>query len=172
MLLSHMHRFSLKIAAGLLATAILLAASGLATAAPKPVKNLWSTINICDTKKHPNIVGVRGRMPGNGDSKQTMYVKLLIQFKNSKGKWVQVTKNGTSPWLKAGNAKFTWGENGWNFSISIKKGQKFNFRGQAKYEWRKTGNVVRSGARYTTSGHQTAKSDPEGYSAATCTVKG
>jgi hypothetical protein len=167
-----MHRFSLKIAAGLVAMGIVLGATGLASAAPKPVKNLFATINVCDTKKHPNIVGVRGRMPGNGNSKQTMYLKALIQFKNSKGKWVQVTKNGKSPWLKAGNAKFAWGENGWNFPIAIKAGQKFTFRGQVKYEWREGKNVVRTGARYTTGGHQTAKSDPEGYSAATCTVKG
>jgi hypothetical protein len=166
-----MHRFSLRIAAGLLVLAVVLAASGLATAAPKPVKNLWSTVNICDTKKHPNIVGIRGRMPGNGDKNQTMWLKVILQHQKN-GKWANVTKGGASPWLKAGSAKFSWGENGYNFTINVKAGDKFKFRGQVKYEWRKSGNVVRSGARYTTSGHASSNSDPEGFSAATCTVKG
>jgi hypothetical protein len=164
-----MHRFNLKITAGLLAIGIVLAASGLATAAT-PVKNLWATVNICDTHKHPNTIGVRGRMPGNGDSSQNMFLKAVLQQRKS-GKWVYL-KNGSSPWLKAGNAKFSWGENGWNFVFKLTKGQSLKLRGQVKYQWRKNGKVVRSGARFTTSGHPSSHSDPEGYSAADCTLKG
>jgi hypothetical protein len=37
-----------------------------AVARAKRSKNLWATVNICDTKHHPNEIGIRGQMPALG----------------------------------------------------------------------------------------------------------
>lgn len=37
-----------------------------AVARAKRSKSLWATVNICDTKRHPNEIGVRGQMPALG----------------------------------------------------------------------------------------------------------
>ena len=29
-------------------------------------RNLWATVNICNTKNHPYVVGIRGQMPALG----------------------------------------------------------------------------------------------------------
>jgi hypothetical protein len=166
MLLHHMRRTATPAFAAGLVLAV-LAAVPAATA--KEVKNLWATVNICDTKKHPDDVGIRGRMPGNGTSEK-MYMKFILQFKKA-GKWVTVKPGGTSPWVSAGSAKFTWGANGRTFHVNgVKAGSSFTMRGHVKYEWRSHGNVVQTATRNTTAGHPTSKGDPKNYSAATCVV--
>ncbi|MDQ6607011.1 MAG: hypothetical protein M3Z06_10765 [Actinomycetota bacterium] len=40
-------------------------------------KNLWATVNICDTRHHPNMIGIRGQMPALGfPASLTMIIKL------------------------------------------------------------------------------------------------
>ena len=61
-----------------------------ATSALSAEKNLWSTINICGTKKHPHDLGIRGRMPGDGKASHTMWMRFIVQYRNSSGKFVNV----------------------------------------------------------------------------------
>jgi hypothetical protein len=131
------------------------------------VKNLWSTVNICDTKSHPDALGVRGRAPGDG-SRQNIWMRFFAQYQKN-GAWVFVKKGGRSSWIEAGPAAFTWQEHGVTFPFTLKPGESYLMRGLVKFQWRLHGKVVRSSHAYTSSGHHAASGgDPKGYSAATC----
>jgi hypothetical protein len=139
----------------------------VAASAPK---HLWSTINICDTSKHPDQLGIRARMPGNGTS-QKMRMRFIAQYMKQ-GSWVRV-KDAVSPWRLAGSASFTWQELGWTFNFKeLQPGDGYRMRGLVKFEWRSHGKVVRRAHAYTTSGHRTGRGDPPNYSASTCFMSG
>ena len=62
-------------------------------------KHLWSTVNICDSPKYADSVGVAARMPGDGTARQ-MYMRFYVQFREDK-QWKYVKEGGRSPWIKA-----------------------------------------------------------------------
>ena len=135
--------------------------------------NQWATVNICDTAKHPNGLGIRGRAPGN-KTKQNIWMRFFAQFRRADGTWAQVQNGGVSPWVKLGTADYTWRETGWTFFFnSLKPGQRIRLRGRVKIEYRKNGVVKRSATEITEGGHHAAgDADPPGYSAATCVITG
>jgi hypothetical protein len=142
-----------------------------AAAEAKPVKDLWATVNVCDTKKSPNKMGVRARMPGDG-TRRRMYMRFTAQFRSG-GKWKQVNGRGRSRWLLAGSALFRNQELGYTFSFDAPKpGVTYLMRGLVQYEWRAkgSGTVVRRTHRVTSPGHPTAPAEPKGYSKATCKI--
>ena len=56
----------------------------LALALPAPATashrgRLWATVNICDTERYPNMLGVRASMPGNG-TRQTMWMRFRATY--------------------------------------------------------------------------------------------
>ena len=145
---------------------------GAATGTAKAQKHLWATINVCDTQAHPNQLGVRARMPGNGQ-RQRMYMRFVAEYQASDGVWHRVTGGGTSPWEYAGSALFRFEEVGYTFTFDkLAPGEGYTMRGLVKFEWRAHGKVLRRTHLRTASGHATKRSDPSGYSAATCFVVG
>jgi hypothetical protein len=163
-----------------LAAALLLAVAGASTAtaadAPTVDKSplLWSTINICDTAKHPDTIGIRASMPGSGKPKERMYMRFQVQyFQTSSQKWTFLGANADSGFRAVGAAKYVRRESGWNFSIMPPPaGQTFRLRGVVNYEWRIGKKVVRKAQKRTRSGHgATSGADPKGFSAAECIIK-
>jgi hypothetical protein len=158
--------------------ALLTAAAALACAlsfadgaSAKSVRDLWATVNVCDTDASPNSMGVRARMPGDG-RRHRMYMRFSAQFKNAKGKWVPVSGKGRSRWLYAGSALFKTQELGYTFSFDAPKaGSSYLMRGLVQFQWRtKTNRIVRRTHRYTAAGHPTRGADPKKFSAAHCTI--
>ena len=137
-----------------------------ATAAPR---DLWATVNICDTKKHPDMLGIRARMPGN-ELRQRMYMRFTAQFRKD-GRWKAV-ENGRSRWIKAGSAQDEYQERGFTFPIRAEEGTSFLLRGYVEFEWRKAGRVTKRRTRITTGGHETRGADPRGFSAGRCRIEG
>src|SRR5437879_11763873 len=43
----------------------------------------WATINICNPKDQPDLLGVRGSMPSDGDPHDTMHLRCRLQDLNS-----------------------------------------------------------------------------------------
>jgi len=153
----------------LAALVALLAPAAVAQA--KPVKDLWATVNVCDTKKSPDQMGVRARMPGDGTHRR-MYMRFSAQFR-SDGKWKQVSGRGRSKWLYAGSALFRNQELGYTFSFDAPKpGTTYLMRGLVQFQYRAptSGSVVRRTHRYTTRGHPTKPAQPKGYSRGTCRI--
>ena len=63
-----------------------------AVAASTTPKDLWATVNVCDTAVHDNMMGVRASMPGDGGHTK-MYMRFVAQYydrsKHRKGKFEQ-----------------------------------------------------------------------------------
>ena len=152
---------------------VALASLALPSSAGAGTKNLWSTINVCDSPNHPDDVGVAARMPGTGTDLR-MYMRFYVQFLDG-DEWRFVKTGGKSPWVFAGSAKFAWIERGWTFSFDPPlAGTSYTMRGFVRYEWRKgKTKVVKRTHRYTSSGHPgTRDADPEDYSARKCKMTG
>jgi hypothetical protein len=157
---------------GCVAVLAVLGASA-APAQAATTKNLWATVNICDSEKHPDDIGVAARMPGDGSDRR-MYMRFLVQYREDK-QWKYVKSGGDSNWIAVGSARYAWVEQGYTFTFDPPAaGTSFIMRGLVKYEWRnrKTKKVERRTHRTTVSGHETKKADPKGYSAARCTLTG
>ena len=135
-------------------------------------KNLWTTINVCDTQTHANELGVRARMPGNGQH-QRMYMRFMAEYQASNGVWHHVAEGGASPWEYAGSALFRYEELGYTFAFDqLAPGEGYTMRGLVKFEWRAHGKVLRRAHLLTAGDHPTKRSDPPNYSTATCFVVG
>jgi hypothetical protein len=162
-----------------LPVAALLAVLGASTAAAdartvdkSPL--LWSTINICDTTKHPDTIGIRASMPGSGKSTEKMYMRFQVQyFRASTQNWAPTDATVDSGFQSVGSAKYRRRESGWNFSITPPPaGQTYRLRGIVSFEWRVGKKVVRQAQKRTRSGHKgTFGADPAGFSAAECIIK-
>jgi hypothetical protein len=154
-----------------LAVAALVAAPG---AGAKPVKDLWATVNVCDTPKSPDDMGVRARAPGDG-SRAQIYMRFTAQYRTG-SEWKRVN-GGRSKWLRAGSARFRNQEIGYTFSFDKPEpGRGYLMRGFVQFQWRdhrkhhKRRVVVRRAQRYTEGGHPTQGADPKRFSAAHCTI--
>lgn len=164
----------------LLAAAIVgLAPAGAAARTPRL---LWATVNVCDSARSPNQMGVRGRMPGNG-RRQRMYMRFRAQWWSStSGRWLGVRgRGGRSQWVYAGSARYEFQQAGWIFSFGAPAaGRRFLLRGLVDFQWRARRRtphhrarwvVVKRATRVTRGGITRAQgSDPPVTSAASCTI--
>ena len=152
-----------------------------ASAAPPP-KDLWATVNICDTVAHPNQMGVRASMPGNGNRRVRMWMRFHAQFYKAKTRqWFDVKGNGVSPWQYVGRARVKSQEAGYTFSFAPPAaGNAFVLRGVVDFQWR-VKRRTRSGRLHTvvlrtlhanTKGeHPADGADPPGYTSGTCEIR-
>ncbi|MEA2458009.1 MAG: hypothetical protein QOC95_981 [Thermoleophilaceae bacterium] len=159
---------------GAVTVAALTAVSAQAAAA----RDLWATVNVCDTPHSPNMLGVRARMPGDG-TRERMYMRFTAQYR-SDGDWKPLAEGGRSGWLYAGSALFENQEIGYTFSFDAPAaGEGFLLRGLAQFQWRDRRRhlgklrtvVVRRTHLYTAAGHPTKRAEPAGFSAATCRIQ-
>ncbi len=137
----------------------------------------WATVNICDTPGHPNQMGVRANMPGNG-KRQKMYMRFRAQFFSADGKWEDVKGPGLSRWIYAGSARLANRQAGYTFSFSPpSRSTRFVLRGLVAFEYRekKKGErerVVRRFRKNTKGGYPLARGgDPPGYSNGVCEIR-
>jgi hypothetical protein len=136
------------------------------------VKNLWATVNVCDTQKHPDSIGIRGRAPGDRHKDHNIWMRFFVQYQKA-GVWADVAKGGRTGWRKIGSADYDWREYGVTFPFDLKPAESYRMRGHVKFEWRAHGEVLKHRHEYTASGHHAAGGgDPKGYSAATCFISG
>ncbi len=136
-------------------------------------RHLWSTVNICDTQKSANVVGLRASMPGSGRKKERMFMRFRVQYKAVDGTWRNFRAASTSSgWQPVGSARYKARQSGWTFPFEPDAGQRFEVRGVVNFQWRRGRKVVRRATKATTSGHNVSVADPEGYSAATCEIVG
>jgi hypothetical protein len=143
-------------------------------AAQKRTKRLWATVNICDTKRSPDTIGIRASMPGNGRKKDRMYMRFRVQyFSTQDNLWHNFVAEGTdSGFRKVGSGRARARQSGWSFPFDVADGQRYELRGHVNFEWRRGRKVVRRDAVRTRAGHATTVGDPKGYSAASCVIKG
>jgi hypothetical protein len=149
------------------------AALPVSAAAPKPSKDLWATVNLCDTATHSNMMGVRASMPGDGDHTK-MYMRFVAQYYDrSKQLWSEVRGSGVSKWIYVGSGVFARRQGGYTFAFNAPANrQTFVLRGAVDFKWTKRRRVVRTAHLLTERGHpNTSGADPKTYSAALCQIR-
>lgn len=127
----------------LLAVSAMLVSSAEAGAVPK--KTTWATVNVCDTAKKRNSVGVRAGMPGNG-TRQRMYMRFQLQwYRGRERRYVDI--GAPSTWVSAGPARFRAAQRGFTFAgiVDPEAGERFKLRGEVVFQWREL-RPVREGA--------------------------
>jgi len=127
----------------------------------------WATVNVCDSAKRPDAIGIRASMPGVPKGAR-MSMRFRVQFKTDAG-WQDV-KGAASRWQPVGVARGAAAESGWSFTFAHPSSP-VTLRGMVQLRWRKGGAVVRQLELPTEAGHRSsAGADPADYSAATCTL--
>jgi hypothetical protein len=168
--------------------ALLLAAVAVlvssADASAVPTKAPWATVNVCDTAKKRNSVGIRAGMPGNG-TEQRMYMRFQLQwYRPAERRYEDL--GAPSTWVSAGSARFRAAQRGFTFGgiADPPAGGRYKLRGEVSFEWRelqpvKKGSkrerevVVKRARRFTRGGLKgVVGGKPPGRSDGACVVEG
>ena len=113
----------------------------------------WATVNICDTEKTPDGMGLRASMPGNGTS-QRMFMRFTAQwYSGSQNAWLDVP-GGVSRWIYAGSARYVSRQAGYTFDfVTPPAGRGCSARGRpaatAGTRRRRSGRRSRAGGSLT-----------------------
>ena len=163
-----------RVGTALAALACLLAPSA-ALARPQGTptpKDLWATVNVCDTPNHPDMMGVRASMPGDADHTK-MYMRFVAQyFDRTKQLWFDVPKFGVSQWIFVGSGLYARRQGGYTFGFDAPAaGSTYQLRGGVDFKWVKRGHIVRTAHLITKAGHpRTTGADPKTFSAPLCEI--
>jgi hypothetical protein len=97
---------------------------------------LWATVNVCDTERSPDAMGIRASMPGNG-KRQQMYMRFSAQWYSGRTeRWLDVP-GAVSPWQRAGSARYVARQAGYTFEfVTPPAGRGYLMRGAVDFEWR------------------------------------
>jgi hypothetical protein len=138
-----------------------------ATAAARQAEP-WATVNVCDTAKQPEAIGIRASMPGTPRGAR-LSMRFRVQYRDSKGEWVDV-EDADSGWRTVGVARGAAVESGWSFTFA-RPARTTVLRGVVRFRWRRGDTLPRHAEVATESGHRSsAGADPANYSAATCVL--
>jgi hypothetical protein len=160
--------------AGVLALLALLAGPVAAAQAgmADDERDVWATVNVCDTASAPNTIGIRASMPGSRSGDEMRYMRFVVEyFSGADRRWYRVPAGGDSGFLRVGKGRGPR-QFGRSLRIDPAAGQPVLLRGRVFFAWRLDGGaVVRRERALTRRGHRSnAGDDPPGYSASTCTI--
>ena len=135
-------------------------------------RDVWATVNVCDTADAPNTIGIRGSMPGSRNGQAVRWMRFVVEyFSEADDRWYRVSAGGDSGYLRVGKGRRTR-QFGRSLRIEPSRGSVL-LRGRVLFQWRsESGEVLRRDSARTHRGHRSnAGADPPGYSASTCTIK-
>ncbi len=128
--------------------------------------DLWATFNICNSKHHPDVVGIRGQMPALGfNSELTMQVELRY--------WSDTDKRyeplpSTEQTISLGTERTGVHQGGISFQFSPHSG---TLAGVVRFDWRLNSRSVGHAVRRTSTDHPDAdRGDPAHFSAGKCEI--
>ena len=128
----------------------------------------WATVNVCDTDKQPDAIGIRASMPGAPKGAR-LSMRFRVQYRTADGAWQDV-EDADSGWRVVGAAKGVAVESGWSFNFA-KPAKAVTLRGVVRFRWRRGDALPRHAEVATEAGHRSsAGADPADYSAATCVL--
>jgi len=167
-------RSGIRALAAAASAALLVALPAASSAARLREPEPWATVNVCDTVGHPDGIGVRGSMPGTGERRDELFMRIQIQFRRGDGTWRGLGRAADSGFLDLGHGDARVRQAGRTFTIMPPAaGQPaFVLRGLVTFDWRRGDTVVRRVRRLTGAGHpDTPGADPTDFSAATCAIR-
>lgn len=134
---------------------------------------LWATVNICDTEKSPNALGVRTSVPGDGSGRR-VYARYTAQWWSpTRELWLSVNGAGRTGWTRLGRQGLRSLQAGWTFSFAQPpEGTTYVIRGVVELSWRARAAAGRKRrALLTETGKQgVGGGDPVGTSKAMCLI--
>lgn len=138
----------------------------IAIARAESAKTLWATVNICDTRADPNVLGVRGQMPSLGFP-SWMSMQIHLTYYNQARK-AFVDDPGTMKTIRLGRSAHGLQQGGATYTF---KGPTPVLRADVRFVWRRSGRTLGTKAMITTGGHPSADfGSPPRFSAATCQI--
>jgi hypothetical protein len=162
------------IVVSLLATAVPAAASkrpthaqiSAAVARVQRSRNLWATVNICNTKRHPDVVGIRGQMPALGFS-SALSMQVALRYWSDSEKRYKALSN-TKHTLALGAERNGLHQGGISFQFTPHAG---TLAGTIRFEWRVHSRAIGHVVRHTSADHPDAdQADPAHFSAGKCAI--
>jgi hypothetical protein len=131
-------------------------------------RQLWATVNICDTAKHPNVLGIRGQLPALGfPTVMSMLVQVdyyvtadhrFERDKNVRPVRVELSQKAQATGLWQGGVEFSFPPPA-------------VLSGTVTFQWKLGGRVIGEVTRPTVHGVKgVTHADPPGHSTATCTI--
>jgi hypothetical protein len=126
---------------------------------------LWATVNICNTKRDPHQVGIRGQMPALGfPARLTMTIRLSY-WSVKLSRFLPVPKVAVN--LHLGMATTGFHQDGATFTFT----PPVLLKGEITFRWYQGRHLLGQTTQDTKKGVKGVdQSDPRGYSAATCTM--
>ncbi len=129
-------------------------------------RNLWATVNICNTKRHPYVVGIRGQMPALGFSSLLSMQVELRYWSDTEKRYKPLA--GTKQTLSLGSARTGLHQSGVSFAFSPHAG---TLAGVVRFVWSLGRRSIGQTVRRTSPGHRDAdQSDPAHFSAGKCSI--
>jgi hypothetical protein len=134
-------------------------------------RELWATIDVCNSPKQPDTVGVRGSMPGDGKPADKLYMNFTLEYLNAVNQWTALPSSG-SGWVLVGAGSSSSRQSGWSFTLKPPHSRgRLVLRGMVGFRWMRAGHQFAHTTLATTGGRSAlAGSEPEGFSAARCTL--
>jgi hypothetical protein len=132
-------------------------------------RQLWATVNVCDTRSYPNSIGVRGQMPGLGFPAWLSMRIQIYYYDKSRKRFLPDPKRGATQLVRLGRSSTLLQQGGKIFQFSAHTGY---LSAKIQFIWRRSGKLLGETTRRTTAGHRGADfGDPKHYSAKQCKIR-
>jgi hypothetical protein len=171
-------RIATVLALAIAATTFAAAASAAASANPTPAqirkaiaqaersKSLWATINICNSKRYPDTIGIRGQMPSLGFA-AWLSMNIQLNYYSATDKQFIPLPTGGSHTTRLGRSavKLQQGGATWTFNKPVL------LNASVQFVYRRAGKLLGETTLTTTAGHPSAQfGSPAHLSAKQCQI--
>ena len=117
-------------------------------------RELWATIDVCNSPKQPNTVGIRGSMPGDGKPTDKLYMSFGLEYLDAVNQWAALPSS-SSGWVLVGAGSSSARQSGWSFTLKPPQGRgKFVLRGMVGFRWMRAGHQFAHATLPTTAGRK------------------
>ncbi len=128
-------------------------------------RNLWATVNICNTKRHPHVIGIRGQMPALG-FKATLMMDIQVDYWNTEHRTFEPDPAAKKQVL-LGRATSGLHQDG----VSFRFDPPAVLSGRITFTWKLAGKVIGHASRRTANGPKHVDfGDPPGHNTSTCRI--
>jgi len=129
---------------------------------------LWATVNICDTAKHPNVIGIRGQLPALGFPARMSMLVQVDYYVAADGRFERDKK---VPRVRVHLGKKPEATGLWQGGVKFTFTPPAVLSGTVTFQWRLGHKLIGSVTKLTAHGVKgVADGDPPHYSTATCTI--
>ncbi len=130
-------------------------------------RRLWATVNICNSTRYPEVIGIRGQLPGLPFASRVS-MTIGVDYADSAHPGTFTPLPGVAERISGGvQTSGTWQA---GVRLRFKAGTGL-LRGRITMQWTRGGHAIGQLAVVSSAGHTDARySDPSGFSAASCTL--